>query len=94
MNTRTTRRYMKQHGIVGLTADFSDESPEIEQLMRDLGRAGNALPFYAVFPGDGQPPLTFDGVLTQGRLLDKLKEAGPSKTISVSQTTQSAAATN
>ncbi len=85
---------MKQQGIVGLTADFSDESPEIEQLMRDLGRAGNALPFYAVFPGDGQPPLTFDGVLTQGRLLDKLKEAGPSKTISVSQTTQSAAATN
>jgi len=94
LNTRTTRKYMKQHGIVGLTADFSDESPEIEQLMRDLGRIGNALPFYAVFPGDGQPPITFDGILTQGRLLDKLKQAGPSETTAVSRTAMSGAANN
>ena len=70
---------MKAHGMIGLTADFSDESEEIEQLMQDLGRQGNALPFYAIFPGQGGSPITFDGVLTQGRLLDKLKQAGPSQ---------------
>ncbi|HUS39969.1 MAG: hypothetical protein WBF93_02020 [Pirellulales bacterium] len=94
MNTRTTRKYMKQHGMVGLTADFSDQSPEIEQLLKGLGRYGNVLPYYALYPGDGRPPITFDGILTQGILLDKLKQAVPTSTLSVSQNSPPNAVTN
>ena len=78
---------MEQNGIVGLTADFTNKSRDIEKLMLELGRPGKELPFYAIFPGDGSRPITFgDGPITQGFLLSKLKEAGPSQTIAPERT--------
>ena len=67
---------MEQHGVVGLIADRTRESPEIDKLMRELGNTGLAIPFYAIFPGDGRPPITFEDVpLRQKVLLERLREA-------------------
>ena len=77
--TDATKSYMVKNGVEGLTADLSEDAPHIDKLMTELGRDGGGIPFYAIFPGDGRPPITFDGPLSQGGLLEKLGEAGPSQ---------------
>ena len=36
------------------------------------------IPYRAICPGAGGDPITFDGPVTQQRVLDALEEAGPS----------------
>ena len=74
-------------GVVTFKADKSPsayEGPappgvEADKLLKELGNAGMGIPFYAIYPADGSAPITFDGPLTQGKILAKLREAGPSK---------------
>ena len=76
MNTTETRQYIRANEIDFLVADYTDYSPEIQQLMKELGNEAAAIPFYAVFPGQGGPPQTFTGFpLTQGKLIEHLDEA-------------------
>jgi len=70
---------MRKNGIVGLIADKTEDSPEIDRLMLELGHSSLGIPLYAIYPADGRPPIVFSGLLTEGMLLDRLKEAGPSR---------------
>ena len=79
MQTETTESYMRENGIVGLIADKTEEAPEIDRLMLELGHSSLGIPLYALYPSDGRPPIVFSGLLTEGTLLDRLREAGPSR---------------
>ena len=56
--------------MVAIKADKTQESPEIDQLLVELGNTGRGIPFYAVYPGRGGDPITFDGLITQQQVLD------------------------
>lgn len=76
MNTNETQKYIRANSIDFLVADYTDYSPEIKQLMQELGNEAAAIPFYAVFPGNDGPPQTFTGFpLTQGKLIEHLDRA-------------------
>ena len=77
--TEDTENFMRDNGIVGLIADKTADSPEIDRLMLELGHSSLGLPLYAIYPADGRPPIVFKGLLTKGALLEHLKEAGPSR---------------
>ena len=79
MNRRKTKQLVQQNGVVALKADKSQEAPEVDALLVELGNAGKTLPFYAIYPPDGRPPITLDGVITQEMILTALEEAGPSR---------------
>ena len=77
INTRAVRELVEEYGIVPLKADWTEESAEIKDMLNLLGR--NSIPVYAIFPA-GQPnkPIVFSDLVTQGQVLEKLREAGPS----------------
>ena len=79
MNTRKTKQWVLQHGVVALHADKSRPAPEADELLVELGNAGRAIPYVAIYPGKGGPPITLAGPITQGRLLEALRQAGPSE---------------
>ena len=67
---------MVDNEVTMLIADKTKPSPEIDALLRDLGNAATAIPFYAIYPGDGREPIRLNDVpLLQESLLDKLKAA-------------------
>lgn len=80
MNTKTTKQFVDENGIVPLKADKSLDEDAVDQLLEQLGNSSGAIPFYAIFPA-GQPnkPILMEGLLTQERILDALKKAGPSR---------------
>lgn len=73
--TEATKEFMRSNRIVGLKADKTFESPEIEQLLAQLGNSSGGIPFYAVYPADGGPPIVLDGLLPQDRLMTALQQA-------------------
>ncbi len=75
--TEETESFMRETGVVGLIADKTEDSPEIDRLMLELGHSSLGIPLYAIYPGDGRPPIVFKGLLTKAGLLDRLKTAGP-----------------
>jgi thiol:disulfide interchange protein DsbD len=77
--TETTKTFMRENGIAGLIADKTEESPEIDRLMLELGHSSLGIPLYAIYPSDGRPPIVFSGFLTENTLLERLREAGPSR---------------
>lgn len=80
LRRKATEDYMREHGIIGLVADKTVEAPEIDDLMKRLDHPSGLIPFYAVFPGNGGPVITYkEGPLWQSLLLDMLKQAGPSR---------------
>ena len=77
--TEETENFMRENGVVGLIADKTEDSPDIDRLMLELGHSSLGIPLYAIYPGDGRPPIVFKGLLTEGGLLERLKTAGPSR---------------
>ncbi|HEY4310683.1 MAG TPA: thioredoxin family protein [Pirellulales bacterium] len=78
INTRAVRELVEEYQIVPLKADWTDGSAEIKEMLHLLGR--NSIPVYAIFPAS-QPnkPIVFSDLVTQGEVLEKLREAGPSR---------------
>ena len=79
MNTERTKALVQRNRVITIKADKTQRSPEIDQLLIELGNAGKAIPFVAIYPAGGGDPITLDGFLTQGQLLDALEKAGPSQ---------------
>lgn len=86
LNRRETKRLVEKNGVVALKADKSQAAPEADALLIELGNAATTLPFYAIYPADGRPPITFDGPITQEMVISALEEAGPSREIRGGQT--------
>ncbi|MHB8951817.1 MAG: hypothetical protein ACYC4U_02435 [Pirellulaceae bacterium] len=75
MNTEKVAQWVQQHGVIAIKADKTQSRPDIDQLLVELGNAGRGIPFYAIFPGRGGEPITFDGLITQQQVLDALAQA-------------------
>ncbi len=76
MNTDEVAKWIRQNGVVAMKADKTQESPDIDQLLVELGNTGRGIPFYAIYPGRGGEPITFDGLITQQQVLDALEAGG------------------
>ncbi len=79
LNTEKVEEFVTKNGIVTIKADKTHDRPDIDKLLVELGNVGEAIPFYAVYPGNGGAPITFDGLITQQTVLDALQQAGPSR---------------
>jgi len=79
LNRQATRDLVEKNHVVTLQAHTNKDSlEEIQALMDELGNTGHGIPFLAIFPGSGGPPITFDGPLAQQTVLNALKKAGKS----------------
>ncbi len=78
LNTEKTRELVEANGVVPLLADWTDGSEEIQRMLESLG--SRSIPVTAIFPA-GRPnePIVLRDLLSQGQLLNALREAGPSR---------------
>jgi thiol:disulfide interchange protein len=79
LNRSGVEQWVVENRAVAMKADKTRDNPEIDRLLVELGNVGRGIPFYAVFPGRGGDPITFDGPITQNQVLNALKKAGPSR---------------
>ena len=75
LNRSEVKKRVKQLEVVTLKADKTQKSPEIDQLLVELGNTGRVIPFYAIYPGRGGDPITFGGLISQQQVLDALEQA-------------------
>jgi suppressor for copper-sensitivity B len=80
LNTAQTKEFVTANGIVVMEADVTRYPPDETALLKKLNGGSRTVPVLAIFPA-GRPnePLVFNEPYTIGQLLEKLKEAGPSK---------------
>jgi suppressor for copper-sensitivity B len=80
LNTREVRDLVQRNGVVTVKADCTDTKSEASEMLKLLGAAG--VPVVAIFPA-GRPtePVRFIGGYTQGKVLDALEKAGPSRAV-------------
>jgi thiol:disulfide interchange protein len=68
------------NGIITLVADMTRNPADEAALLSKLAGPSGAVPVLAVFPtGRPNDPIVLSGFYTRGELLEKLKQAGPSK---------------
>lgn len=78
VNKRTTLRSdevtdaFRDHNVVLMRADWTNQDPEITRALEELGR--NGVPVYALYPGDGSPPVLLPEILTRDIVLDALAD--------------------
>lgn len=69
---------LKSLNVVTMKADWTNRDPVIGELLAKFKRSG--VPLYVIFPaGKGSDPIVLPEVITPGLVIEKLKEAGPSK---------------
>lgn len=69
---------LKALNVVTMKADWTSRDETISKLLAKFQRSG--VPLYVVFPaGKGSSPIVLPEVITPSLVVDKLKEAGPSK---------------
>lgn len=69
---------LKALNVVTMKADWTRRDETISKLLQKFQRSG--VPLYVVFPaGRGSSPIVLPEVITPQLVVDKLKEAGPSK---------------
>ncbi len=78
VNKRTTLRSddvvdaFRDHDVVLMQADWTNQDPEITRALEGLGRTG--VPVYALYPGDGSEPVLLPEILTRDIVLDALAD--------------------
>lgn len=85
LNTKETRQLVEDLKVVPLYADFTERSPEIQEILNKFGSI--SVPLTVIFPGDRPTePIILRDTFTKARLLDALRQAGtPAGTQTVSQ---------
>lgn len=78
LNRSAVLRYVQNNGVIPVKADWTNRGDDIKQMLNEYHQ--NAIPLLIVFPA-GQPEkaIVLDGLISQGQVLDALKQAGPSK---------------
>lgn len=72
------RDKLKALNVVTMKADWTKQDPTITKLLNKFGRSG--VPLYVIFPaGNPTQPIVLPEVITQSMMVEKLSEAGPSK---------------
>lgn len=81
INTREVRETMRELGVMPFRADFTLPDPEIKEDLERFGRAG--VPMYVIYPAKRPDrPILLDELLTPSSIIDNLKKAGPSVSMS------------
>jgi hypothetical protein len=71
------QEWVDSNDIVVLKAYKSNDSPEVDQLLLELGNSSKAIPYYALMQ-PGARPVHFDGVyLSPNLFLNQLGAASP-----------------
>ena len=66
------KQWFKSNNVIVLKADKSQDSPEVDQLLLELGNSTKAIPYYALLQPD-EKPVHFNGVyLTPDLFLNQL----------------------
>lgn len=79
LNTEDVKKVVSQNGVETLVADWTDRDPEMAKVLEALG--SKQVPVLAIFPaGKPRQPIVLIGTYTKGKLLEKLEQAGPSRT--------------
>lgn len=81
-----TLAVVKANGVKTLKADKTNSSPEIDQLLVELGNTTTAIPYYAVYPADGGAPIIMEGPITPWQVIGALRAGGQSQSKNVSAT--------
>ena len=80
MNTVKTKLLVDLYNVKTLKADKTGNAPEVDALLRQLGNRSQAIPYYAIYPAGGGEPIHFGNrPITANEIVEKLKQAGPSK---------------
>jgi len=90
LNRSGTAALVDELGVIALRADKTRDAPEVDELLVELGNPGLGIPYVAIFPGDGSEPITIDGVITQAKIMELLKQAGPSRNVAAGRTAMNA----
>ncbi len=78
IETKEVRDAISENKVVPMLADWTEESPEIKNMLETLKSA--SIPVLAVFPADGsRPPIVLRDVITKQQVLKAIQQAGPSK---------------
>ncbi len=76
IETEAVREMIERNKVVPLLADWSEESPEIKDMLASLQSA--SIPLLAIFP-PGKQPIVLRDLIAKQAVLDALQEAGPSQ---------------
>ena len=74
MNTINTKLIVDENEIVTLVADKTRDSEEIDQILIAFGNELAVLPFYAIYPADGRPAITLEGLVSESQFIEALKK--------------------
>lgn len=73
------KQWIESNDVIVLKADKSKDSPEVDQLLVELGNSSKAIPYYALMRPNTRP-VHFDGVyLTPQLFLNQLGMVTPAK---------------
>lgn len=79
LNKRVVQQTLEELDAVAIRADWTEESPEIEQLLDELGYA--SIPLCVIYPaGRAEEPIVLPDLITTHQVLEALRKAGPSRT--------------
>lgn len=53
----------------------SDENPQVERELVNLGNNLRAIPFYAIYGPELEKPITFDGLLSPNKIQSEIMKA-------------------
>lgn len=74
LDTKDTLDFVREHSIVALKADFTEQSAEIKRWLMKFMQTG--VPLTVIFPGGRErEAIVLRATYTQGTLLEKLKQA-------------------
>ncbi len=77
LNTEPTRQLLEELDVVPMLADWTDRNATIKQKLEEL--ESRSIPLLAIYPGsDPEKPIVLRDLISQGAVLDALREAGGS----------------
>lgn len=74
VETPGVRKFLRSHGIIAMEADWSEPSPDVNELLASLNE--QSVPIVAVFPAaEDATPITLRDMATEDQVLAALQEA-------------------
>ena len=85
-NTEPTRQLLEELDAVPMLADWTDRNATIKKKLEEL--ESRSIPLLAIYPGaDPDKPIVLRDLISQGAVLDALREAGRSTSANSSTAT-------
>jgi suppressor for copper-sensitivity B len=80
INREEVRQLVEKNGVVPMLADWTDKNPVIKQALAELNSL--SIPLMAIYPADpAADVIVLPDLLTQGKVIEALEKAGPSRSL-------------